>query len=63
MWNGNLWDSSGNTLRIQVRYDLKSGKAVYRSYMVSLEESKNLWKEGYDGGNPEVRVLFHFEAG
>ena len=42
MWNGDLWDSSNDTSRLQMRYDLKSGKTVYRSYMVSTENQKNL---------------------
>ena len=33
-----------------MRYDLKSGKTVYRSYMVSTENQKNLYKEGYAEG-------------
>lgn len=49
-WFSNLWDPSGNTLGLKVRYDLKSGSAVYRYYMVSLDDIKNLWKEGMTEG-------------
>ncbi len=42
--------SSNDTSRLQIRYDLKSGKTVYRSYMVSIENQKNLYKEGYAEG-------------
>ena len=50
LWNGDIWDSSNDTSRLQIRYDLKSGKTVYRSYMVSIENQKNLYKEGYAEG-------------
>lgn len=50
LWNGDIWDSSNDTSRLQMRYDLKSGKTVYRSYMVSTENQKNLYKEGYAEG-------------
>lgn len=50
MWSSNLWDPSGNTLGIKVRYDLKSGSVVYRKYMVGLDDIKNLWKEGMTEG-------------
>lgn len=50
LWNGDIWDSSNDTSRLQIRYDLKSGKTVYRSYMVSTENQKNLCKEGYTEG-------------
>lgn len=26
LWNGDIWDSSNDTSRLQMRYDLKSGK-------------------------------------
>ena len=42
LWNGDIWDSSNDTSRLQMRYDLKSGKTVYRSYMVSTDESEEL---------------------
>ena len=46
----NLWDASGNTVRIPVRYDLKSGSSVYRSYMVSKENVKDLLEKSYEQG-------------
>ena len=42
LWNGDIWDSSNDTSRLQMRYDLKSGKTVYRSYMVSTENQKKI---------------------
>lgn len=50
LWFSNLWDPSRNTLGLKVRYDLKSGSAIYRYYMVSLDDIKNLWKEGMAEG-------------
>ena len=50
LWYSNLWDPSGNRLGLTVRYDLKSGSAVYRYYMVSLDDIKNLWEEGMAEG-------------
>ena len=46
----NLWDESGNTVRIPVRYDLKSGSSVYRSYMVSKENVKDLLEKSFEQG-------------
>ena len=50
LWFSNLWDPSENTLGLKVRYDLKSGGPVYRYYMVSLDDIKDLWKEGMAEG-------------
>ena len=46
----NLWDNSGNTIHIPVRYDLKSGSSVYRSYMIDRENLKVLLEKSYEQG-------------
>ena len=43
LWNGDIWDSSNDTSRLQMRYDLKIRKKLFiASYMGQHRESEEL---------------------
>lgn len=50
VWKANMWDSTGETVRIPVRYELKSGKCIYRSYMINRDNMKELLQVSYEQG-------------
>lgn len=49
-WKANMWDNTGETVRIPVRYELKSGKCIYRSYMINRDNMKELLQVSYEQG-------------